>query len=272
MPGAPLLVVCCVGTAVLFATAHFGAFVARGGAAADRYERWEERQAMAGRMLRCANLEQADLIGQQNHQVRFDQIGHQSGERVIVAETQFFVGNRVVFVDYRHHTHPEQGTQGAAGIQVAMAVGKIIMRQQHLGSMQATALKTAFPGMHQTHLPNCRHRLQIVQDTGPFVQLHAAHALCHRARRDQYHLMASGDQVRLLFHPVLQAIAVQAASIRGDQGTADLDHPAAGIFYLIVGFHLANPCMKRSGVRRQPDYRRRRRYTGKRGLPFLVRP
>jgi hypothetical protein len=52
---------------------------------------------------------EAVLVGQDDQRLGLDQIGHQCAERIVVAELDFVVDNRVVLVDDRHHAQFQQG-------------------------------------------------------------------------------------------------------------------------------------------------------------------
>jgi hypothetical protein len=54
--------------------------------------------------------EQARLIGEQHEHVRFDEVGHERAERVVVAEADLVGGHRVVLVDDRDHAQAEQAS------------------------------------------------------------------------------------------------------------------------------------------------------------------
>ena len=89
------------------------------------------------RVLARVGAEQAGLVGQDDQGVCLDQIGHQRAQRVVVAELDFVVDDRVVLIDDGDHAQPDQGEQRGAGIEVALPVGQIRVGQQHLGAAQA---------------------------------------------------------------------------------------------------------------------------------------
>ncbi len=64
------------------------------------------------------------LVGENHQSVGLHQIGHQSAERVVVAQLDFIGGNGVVFIDNRHNAVRQQGSQGAAGVEIAGAVAQ----------------------------------------------------------------------------------------------------------------------------------------------------
>ena len=75
---------------------------------------------------------QAVDIGKQDHQIRVDALGHQCGQRIVVAKGIFLDGDGVVFVDDGDGTQLEQPLQRAAKIAQPVFVVKIFPGQQHL--------------------------------------------------------------------------------------------------------------------------------------------
>jgi hypothetical protein len=67
-------------------------------------------QAGIGVPARVA-VEETILVGEQDQQIRLDQVGDQGGQGVVVAEAQLVGGNRVVLVDDRDDPQPQQGAQ-----------------------------------------------------------------------------------------------------------------------------------------------------------------
>ncbi len=81
------------------------------------------RQQPGTRPARIA-VEQAVDVGQQHEQVRVDEMGHERGEPVVVAEPNLVGGDRVVLVDDGDDTEIEQGTQRAVGVAVVAAADR----------------------------------------------------------------------------------------------------------------------------------------------------
>ncbi len=71
----------------------------------------------------------ARAIGQDDQQVGLHQINHQPRQGVVVAEADLVGGHGVVLVHHRHDAEPQQGTQGAAGVQVTLTMAHIVVRQ-----------------------------------------------------------------------------------------------------------------------------------------------
>ena len=172
---------------------------------------------------------QTFLVGEDDEHIGLDQIGDQRRQRVVVAETDFIGGHGVVLVDDRHHPEVEQGAKRAAHVQIAFAVDEIFMRQQHLRRVQAVPLEGALVGLHQPHLADRRHGLQLVQCMGTLLHAQALHARGHRARRDQQQLEAAADQRAQLVHPAIERLAIESAPVVGQQRAADLHHHASGL-------------------------------------------
>ena len=59
--------------------------------------------------------EQPGGVGQQDQQVGPHQMGHQSGQSVVVTEPDLLIGHRVVLVDHRDHAQVEQSARGSGG-------------------------------------------------------------------------------------------------------------------------------------------------------------
>ena len=69
--------------------------------------------------------EQAFLVGQDDEQIGFHQVGDQGTQCVVVAELDLVVDDGVVFIDHRHHPQLNQRQQRGAGIQVAFAISQV---------------------------------------------------------------------------------------------------------------------------------------------------
>ena len=83
------------------------------------------------------------LIGQQNQQVRVDQIRDQRRQVVVVANLDFFGRHDVVLVDDRHHLPLEQRQQRVARVEVPLTVGQIAAGQQRLRDDQCSFEKSS---------------------------------------------------------------------------------------------------------------------------------
>ena len=108
-------------------------------------------------------------VGQQDQQPGPDQVGHQGGQAVVVAEADLLVGHRVVLVDHRDHAEFEQAPERLAGVQVLAAVDEVEGGQEDLAGGQPVGAEGVAPHPHEQVLADGGHRLeggQIV-GTGP---------------------------------------------------------------------------------------------------------
>ena len=61
-------------------------------------------------------------VGEEHQQLGAEQVGHQGGQPVVVAEADLVIGDGVVFVDDRDDAEVEQARQRLPGVQVLLAV------------------------------------------------------------------------------------------------------------------------------------------------------
>ena len=174
------------------------------------------------RLARIGGI-QARLIRQDDQCIGLDQIGHQRAQRIVVAEADFVDGDGVVFVDDGDGVEVEQGTQGTACIEVALAVGQVVVRQQHLRGMQMMFREARFVHLHQAHLANCGSRLQFVDGSGTLGPAQSLHAFSDGTTGDQHHLAPESRQLCNLLRPRVDGGLIQAAPVIGDQAGAHLD-------------------------------------------------
>ena len=122
-------------------------------------------------ILRIAVIEPLD-IRQDDQQRSSQQIGHQSGQTIIVAKRghQFVDRHRVVFVNDRHGLEIEQCPQRVAHVKISRAIVHIVGRQQYLGRRSTVLAKCAVVSFDQSGLADRRHGLQpghILRPFGP---------------------------------------------------------------------------------------------------------
>ena len=111
--------------------------------------------------------EQSGLIGEDDEHVGLDQVGHQCAEGVVVTNFDFVGDDGVVFIDDRYNAQMQQGEHGRACIQIALAIGQVLMREQNLRRNDTVLGKLGFVHLRQTHLPNRRRCLQFVDIARP---------------------------------------------------------------------------------------------------------
>ena len=160
-------------------------------------------------------VEQAELVGEDDQSVGFDQVGHQRAQGVVVAKADFVGDDGVVFVNDGHHAEIEQRSQGAAGIEVALAIRQVIVGQQDLCGVQIMSFELGFPGLHQPHLTNGGCSLKFMQLLRANCPTQPAHAFSHRTRRHHHHFNASSDQLCNLVHPQPESSNIQTSAIVG---------------------------------------------------------
>ena len=61
-------------------------------------------------------------VGEEDQQVRVDEVGHERGEIVVVADLDLVHRHRVVLVHDRQHVEVEQGEQRVPRVEIAAAV------------------------------------------------------------------------------------------------------------------------------------------------------
>ncbi len=183
---------------------------------------------------RCAGVfarvggEQADLVGEDDQGIGFDQVGDQRTQGVVVAELDLVGDHGVVLVDDGDHAQREQGAQGGAGVQIAFAVGEVGVGQQHLCRMDLMLAEAALIYLHQTHLSDRCCCLQFVHRAGALFPAQALHAFGDGAGRHQHHFASTCAQGSDLLRPIAESTVIQSRALIGDQAAADFDDDAFG--------------------------------------------
>ncbi len=67
------------------------------------------------RVLARVAIVQTALVGEDQQQIRLDEIGHQRRQGVVVAKTDFLGGDGVIFIDDGNHAETQQGAQAWCG-------------------------------------------------------------------------------------------------------------------------------------------------------------
>ena len=104
--------------------------------------------------------EEAGGVCEQHEQVGVDEVGHQRGETVVVAEADLVVGDRVVLVDDGQHPEVEQTLQGGPGVEVLLADDEVEGGEQHLPGDEAVLGEHPVVDPHQPALADRGHRLE----------------------------------------------------------------------------------------------------------------
>ena len=172
---------------------------------------------------------QAGLVGQDDQGLGFDQVGDQGAQGVVVAELDFVGDDRVVLVDDRNDAELEQGGERRSGVQIALAVGQVVVGQQDLRGVQPMLGKGAFIDLRQSHLADGCSCLQFVDQFRPLGPAQALHAAGDGAGRDEDDLLALLANGADLARPVVNRREVEAGAVVGDKGGADLDDQPLGV-------------------------------------------
>ena len=114
--------------------------------------------------------EHAGRVGEQHEDVGVDEVGHERGQPVVVAEPDLVVGDGVVLVHDRHHPELEQAPQRAPRLQVLAALHEVERGDQHLPGDQAVAGELVAVHLHQPALAHRGHRLQGDRVTRPLAR------------------------------------------------------------------------------------------------------
>ena len=180
------------------------------------------------RMLARIGGIQSLLVGEDHQCVGLDQVGHQRAEGVVVAKLDLAGHHGVVFVDDRHHVERQQGQQGGAGVEVAGAVGHVLVGQQHLGGFQVVGGEHALVGFAQAHLADGGGGLLFVHGRRFGAPAQALDAFGDGTGADQHHFLAPAHQVGDFGGPAFQGGMVEPGTVVGDKTRSDFDHDAVG--------------------------------------------
>ncbi len=91
---------------------------------------------------------------------RAHQVRYQRGQAVIIAESDLFVSDGVVFIHDRHDVQLRQRFEGPSSVQVLPTMRKVQRREQHLAHLGSELTKSIAPGVHQQRLSHGRDRLE----------------------------------------------------------------------------------------------------------------
>ena len=104
--------------------------------------------------------EQSGCVRQEDEELRPDQMRHQRGQAVVVAESDLLVGHGVVLVHHGHHAQIDQVAQGPPGMQVLRPVDEVERGQQDLAGEEAVGVESFLPEAHETVLADGGHGLE----------------------------------------------------------------------------------------------------------------
>ena len=175
-------------------------------------------------------VEKALQVGEDHERVGLDQIGHQGRQRVVVPEPDLVGCDRVVFVDDRDDGEPEERAQRGAGVEIALAVGEVVVGEQQLRCEQIVRAEARFIGLDQPHLADGGGSLQLVQGVRPPLPAEALHARGDGSAGNQHHFAAHPSQLGDLPGPARERIVVEPPALVGDQARANLDDDAFRLF------------------------------------------
>ena len=181
------------------------------------------------RVLARISSIKALLIGQDHQTIGFDQIGDQRPQCVVITKLDFVGHHGVIFVDDRHHTEFEQGFQGCAGIEITLAIRKVVVGQQYLRRLQAMPDESTFVNLRQLHLPDGRTGLQFMHGFRPFAPPQTLHAAGDGAGGNEQNRFALLAQLGNLARPVIDGVEIQSGTVVGDEGGTDLEDKSSGI-------------------------------------------
>jgi hypothetical protein len=167
---------------------------------------------------------------QDDQRVGRQQAGHQGGQFVVVAEFDFREGSRVVFVDDGDDAVLEQRDQRAAGVEVALVMFQVVVRQENLGDAKAGLGEEPFVQGHQARLADGGAGLQLGKFGGPFGEAQNAHARPHRAGADDDDLFALGAHGGDLGGQLADLLQIGLLAAVGQDAGAQFDHDTTGIF------------------------------------------
>ncbi len=178
-------------------------------------------------------VEHAVTVGQDHQQIGLDQVGDQRRQRVVVAEADLVGDDGVVLVDHRHDIQIEQCPQGAAGVEIALAIGQVVMGDENLRRLLIATSEAGFPGTDEPHLANRGGRLQLVDRPRASRPTQTTHTGRHRTGRNQHQLDACRPQRHHLIDPDGHRRLIEPPAVRSQQRTADLHHPAPSAAHLV---------------------------------------
>ena len=135
-------------------------------------------------------------VGEQHERVGVDDVRHQGGQPVVVAEADLVRGHGVVLVDDRHHVERQQPFQRALGVAVVAAPVQVVGGEQHLPDVQAVAPERGGVALGEQQLPDACRGLLGGEVTRAGAQSQRPDAGRDRAGRHEHHLLPRGHARR----------------------------------------------------------------------------
>ena len=98
------------------------------------------------------------------------------------------------------------------------------MREQDLRSANVVLGKAALVDLRETHLPDCRGSLKLVDLTWPLRPAEPLHAFGDRARTHEHDLLALRTQRRNLRGPAADCRMIEPTAVVGDEARTDFHY------------------------------------------------
>ena len=170
-------------------------------------------------------------VGEQDHQVRPHAGGDQRRQAVVVAHLDLVDRHRVVLVHHRDDAAREEGLEGVAGVQEALAAGQVVGGEEHLGDDAPVGAERPPPLGHEVGLAHRGGGLLGGDVPGLPGRAHQAEPVGAErdgARGDEHHAAGPAEQGELGGEP-LAVPAVESSGRVGEGAGSDLDDEAAGL-------------------------------------------
>ena len=180
-----------------------------------------------GRQPRVAGVQRID-VGQQDQRAGADQMRHQCGEPIVVAEPDLGGRDGVVLVHHRHHAEGQQLAERPLGVAVVRAPHDIVAGQQDLPDGQLVPGERAGVALGQQLLPDGGGGLLGRQITGPALQAERRQPGGDRTGGHQHHLRSGGHPAGDGVHQRVEPGRIQSAGRGRQRRRPDLDHDDLG--------------------------------------------
>ncbi len=81
------------------------------------------------------------LVCKYDHGIGINKICHQACQGIVITEADFISNHRIIFIHDWNHAQLQQRGQSRTSVQVAFAIGKVIVGKQDLRCVQVKLLK-----------------------------------------------------------------------------------------------------------------------------------